>query len=312
MDIEIVEVSPRDGLQNEKTILSTSAKVDLIEQVIAAGARRIEAVSFAHPRLVPTMADAEAVMAAVPRLPGVSYSGLVLNRRGIDRAIAAGVDEINAVVCVSDTFSRRNQNCSTEESLAMALDVVEVARQNGIFAAVTLATAFGCPFEGEVSRDRVLSLARQLVAGNAQEVCFADTVGVGDPSQVISFAREFAAITDVVPQRFHFHNTRNTGFANAATAVSLGISTLDSSAGGIGGCPFAPKATGNIATEDLIYMLERMGHHTGWDLEALLPTAAFLSDQLGHEISALLPKAGVFPQNSLIQPGLSNQCPINA
>lgn len=295
MQIDIVEVSPRDGLQNEGTILSTGAKVDLIEQVIAAGARRVEAVSFAHPRLVPAMADAEAVMASVPRLQGVSYSGLVLNRRGIERAIASGVDEINAVVCVSDTFSARNQNCRTEDSLRAALDVVEVARKNGIFAAVTLATAFGCPFEGEVERSRVLELAGRLVAGGAQEICFADTVGVGDPSQVIAFVDGFEAISEGVPQRFHFHNTRNTGFANAATAVSLGVTTLDSSAGGIGGCPFAPKATGNIATEDLIYMLERMGHDTGWDLEALLPTAEFLTEQLGHRVPAMLPQAGIFP-----------------
>ena len=294
MKIDIVEVSPRDGLQNEKTILSTADKVDLIGRLADAGARRIEAVSFAHPRIVPAMADAEAVMAAVPRRDGVSYAGLVLNRRGLDRAIDAGVDEINVVVCASDTFSQRNQNCSTEESLAAAIDVVVGARAAGIFATVTIATAFGCPFEGEVAAERVIDLARRAADAGAEEICLADTVGVGVPSQVRDLTAAFRAHSDV-PLRFHFHNTRNTGFANAIAAIEAGVTTLDASAGGIGGCPFAPKATGNIATEDLIYLVERMGHSTGWDLPGLLPTADFLTEQLGHVVPGMVAKAGVFP-----------------
>src|SRR5215208_2326716 len=252
MDVTIVEVSPRDGLQNEAVVLPTEAKVELVTRLVAAGARRVEAVSFAHPRLVPAMADAEAVMARVPRADGVAYAGLVLNRRGLDRALAAGVDEVNVVVCVSETFNRRNQNATTEES-------------------------------------------RQAAAG-AHELCLADTIGVGVPSQVRDLgARVRDAVGEEPPLRFHFHNTRNTGFANAVAAVELGARVLDASAGGIGGCPFAPRATGNVATDDLVYLLERMGLDTGYDLEALLPTAAFLGDRLGHEVPALLPRAGVFP-----------------
>ncbi len=296
MDVTIVEVSPRDGLQNEAVILPTEAKVELVTRLVAAGARRVEAVSFAHPRLVPAMADAEAVMARVPRPDGVAYAGLVLNRRGLDRALAAGVDEVNVVVCVSETFNRRNQNATTEESMQAAVEVLGRARDNGLFTTLTLATSFGCPFEGEVDPGRVAALAARGAAAGAHELCLADTIGVGAPSQVRDLAaRVRDAVGEQPPLRFHFHNTRNTGFANAVAAVELGARVLDASAGGIGGCPFAPRATGNIATDDLVYLLERMGLDTGYDLEALLPTAAFLGDQLGHEVPALLPRAGVFP-----------------
>jgi hydroxymethylglutaryl-CoA lyase len=296
MDVTIVEVSPRDGLQNEPVVLSTEAKVELIARLVAAGARRVEAVSFAHPRLVPAMADAEAVMERVPRTEGVAYAGLVLNRRGLDRALDTGVDEVNVVVGVSDTFSRRNQNASTEESMQAAAEVLGRARGHGLFTTLTLATSFGCPFEGEVDPGRVVELAARGAAAGAQELCLADTIGVGVPSQVRDLAaRVRDAVGAAPPLRFHFHNTRNTGFANAVAAVELGATVLDASAGGIGGCPFAPKATGNIATDDLVFLLERMGLHTGYDLEALLPTAAFLGAQLGHEVPALLPRAGSFP-----------------
>jgi hydroxymethylglutaryl-CoA lyase len=296
MDVTIVEVSPRDGLQNESVILSTAAKVELVARLVAAGARRVEAVSFAHPRLVPAMADAEAVMARVPRADGVAYAGLVLNRRGLDRALDSGVDEVNMVVCVSDTFNRRNQNASTSESMEAAADVLGRAGEHGLFTTLTLATSFGCPFEGEVDPGRVAELAARGAAAGAQELCLADTIGVGVPSQVRDLvARVRDAVGAEPPLRFHFHNTRNTGFANAVAAVELGATVLDASAGGIGGCPFAPKATGNIATDDLVFLLERMGLDTGWDLEALLPTAAFLGARLGHEVPALLPRAGTFP-----------------
>jgi len=294
--ITIVEVSPRDGLQNESVVLSTDAKVELIRQLVEAGARRIEAVSFAHPRLVPAMADAEAVMERVPRADEVSYAGLILNRRGLDRAVGAGVDEVNVVVCVSDTFSQRNQNVPTEEAMRMAEDVVSEARSRGLFTTLTLATAFGCPFEGEVSVDRVVELARRGADAGFQELCLADTIGVGTPNQVRELtSRVRSVVGDEPPLRYHFHNTRNTGFANAFAAVIDGVTVLDASAGGIGGCPFAPKATGNIATDDLVYLLDRMGLQTGVDLQALLPTAAFLTEQLGHQVPALLPRAGPFP-----------------
>ena len=295
-DVSIVEVSPRDGLQNEKTLLSTQAKLELIQRLIDAGAKRIEAVSFAHPRLVPAMADAEAVMDGVPRVPGVSYAGLVLNRRGLDRAVASGVDEVNFVVCVSDTFSRRNQNASTQESMRAAADVVQAARDQGLFATVTLATAFGCPFEGEVKPAEVVRLAVEAARCGADEIALADTTGVGVPTQVRDLVGTIRSEAGGHPRlRCHFHNTRNTGFANAIAAIEAGVTVLDASAGGIGGGPFAPAATGNIATDDLVYMLERMRLRTGIDLAALLPTAGFLGEQLGYPVPAMLPRAGVFP-----------------
>lgn len=294
--VTIVEVSPRDGLQNESVILSTDAKVELVTRLVDAGARRVEAVSFAHPKLVPAMADAEAVMAQVPRRAGVSYAGLVLNRRGLDRALATGVDEVNVVVGVTDTFSGRNQNMPTAEAMRQAVEVVDGARAAGLFTSLTLSVAFGCPFEGEVDPARVVDLARQAAASGVDELALGDTIGVGVPAQVRDLtARIRAAVGDRPPLRYHFHNTRNTGFANAYAAVLDGVDVLDASAGGIGGCPFAPRATGNIATDDLVYLLERMGIDTGYDLAALLPTAAFLSEQLGHQVPALLPRAGDFP-----------------
>jgi isopropylmalate/homocitrate/citramalate synthase len=294
--VTIVEVSPRDGLQNESVILSTDAKVELVTRLVDAGARRVEAVSFAHPKLVPAMADAEAVMARVPRRDGVSYAGLVLNRRGLDRALRAGVDEVNVVVGVTDAFSRRNQNMPTAEAMRQAVEVVAGAREAGLFTTLTLSVAFGCPFSGEVAPERVVDLAAEAARSGVDEIALGDTIGVGVPAQVRELtARIRAAVGDRPPLRYHFHNTRNTGFANAYAAVLDGVDVLDASAGGIGGCPFAPKATGNIATDDLVYLLERMGIPTGYDLAALLPTAAFLSAQLGHEVPALLPRAGSFP-----------------
>jgi isopropylmalate/homocitrate/citramalate synthase len=293
--LTIVEVSPRDGLQNEPVVVSTKAKVELITRLVKAGARRVEAVSFAHPRLVPAIADAEPVMAQVPRGDGVSYAGLVLNRRGLDRAVDAGVDEVNVVVCVSDTFSHRNQNASTDETMAVAEEVAAQAHTRSLFATLTLATTFGCPFEGEVDPDRVVDLALRGAAAGFDELCLADTIGVATPDRVRELTARVRAVVGDQPLRYHFHNTRNTGLANAYAAVLDGVTTLDASAGGIGGCPFAPRATGNIATDDLVYMVERMGFRTGVDLHSLLPTAGFLTDQLGHQVPAMLPKAGPFP-----------------
>jgi hydroxymethylglutaryl-CoA lyase len=295
VDVVVVEVSPRDGLQNEDVLLSTDAKVELITQLVAAGAKRVEAVSFAHPKLVPAMADAEAVMERVPRPADVSYAGLILNRRGLDRALGTGVHEVNVVVGVTDSFSRRNQNVPTDEAMRQAVEVIDAAKAAGLFTTLTLSVAFGCPFEGEVPVERVVALAANGAAAGVDEIALGDTIGVGVPAQVRDLtARTRDAIGDR-PLRYHFHNTRNTGFANAYAAVLDGVTVLDASAGGIGGCPFAPNATGNIATDDLVYLLERSGLSTGYDLERLLPTARYLAEQLGHGVPALLPKAGIFP-----------------
>ncbi|HLV72375.1 hydroxymethylglutaryl-CoA lyase [Actinomadura hallensis] len=294
-DVELIEVGPRDGLQNEAAILPAADKVRLIERSIAAGLRRIEAVSFVNPRRVPQMADAEAVMERLPRVDGVSYIGLVLNRRGLDRALAAGVDEVNVVVVSTDEFSRRNQGCSVEEGVRTWARIAEDARAAGVRRSVTLAAAFGCPFEGEVPADRVLDLVRRVAESEPDEIALADTIGVGVPAQVRTLLTGAAEIAPDVPLRCHFHNTRNTGYANALTALDHGVSALDASTGGFGGCPFAPAATGNIATEDLVYALDRSGVATGVDMGAVTETAAWLSERLGSPVQALLGRAGPFP-----------------
>lgn len=297
-ELTIVEVSPRDGLQNEKTLLTTGAKVALIEQLIGAGARRIEAVSFVHPKLVPAMADAETVMESIPRRDDVSYIGLVLNPRGWNRAQAAGVDEINVVACASETFSEKNQNSSIEGIITDAEEVLAAAKSDGVPASLTISVAFGCPFEGEVDPDVVIDLARRGAAAGATEIAIGDTIGVGVPTQVTHLIEGIRAeVGDGVRLRAHFHNTRNTGYANAAAALTAGVRVLDSSAGGIGGCPFAPRATGNIATEDLLYLVHRMGFQTGMDIDAMFPIANFLAGQLEHDTPALVSKAGNFPGN---------------
>ncbi|GAA4082980.1 hydroxymethylglutaryl-CoA lyase [Nonomuraea soli] len=291
-NVEIVEVGPRDGLQNEKVIVPTAAKVAYIEALVAAGLRRVEAVSFVHPRLVPQMADAEDVMARVPRIPGVRYAGLVLNERGLDRALAAGVDEVNVVVVATETFSRRNQGMSVDDAVRGFGVIAERAHGAGLGVTLTVAAGFGCPFEGEVSPARVAELVRRCPG--ADEIAVADTIGVGVPADV---RRVTAAVREVsrAPLRFHFHNTRNSGYANALTAWELGAAALDSSAGGIGGCPFAPAATGNIATEDLLYMLHRSGVATGIDLAATLSAAALIEERLGAPVPAQLGRAGTWP-----------------
>jgi hydroxymethylglutaryl-CoA lyase len=281
--VEIVEVGPRDGLQNEKVLLPTEVKVDYITRALDAGIRRMEATAFVHPGRVPQMADAEAVMAAVPRRPGVTYIGLVLNRRGLDRALAAGVDEVNVVVVASDEFSRRNQGTSTAEALD---GWHEIAGAAGIPASLTIAAAFGCPFTGAVPVERVLGIATDAARSRPREIAIADTVGVGVPTQVRTLVRELRPLG--VPLRAHFHNTRNTGYANAVAALEAGVATLDASIGGIGGCPFAPRATGNIATEDLTYLLHGMAVETGLDLPALAATGTWIGERLGIQAPAML------------------------
>lgn len=291
---QIVEVGPRDGLQNEPVMVTTDDKVGYLEALVDAGLTRIEAVSFVHPDRVPQMADAEAVMARVPRRAGVRYAGLVLNRRGLARAAGAGVDEVNVVVVASETFSRRNQGTSIEDALRVAEDVVAGAAAAGLFTTVTIGAAFGCPFEGEVPARRVAAIARRAAATGADEIALADTIGVAVPADV---TRRLDAVGEVTgtPLRCHFHNTRNTGYANAVAALHSGATTLDASSGGIGGCPFAPRATGNIATEDLLYLLSRSGVETGLQLPKVLVPSARVGQLLGKQPPALLPLAGGFP-----------------
>jgi hydroxymethylglutaryl-CoA lyase len=293
--IEIVEVGPRDGLQNEKVQFSTENKVALIERLIAAGARRIEAVSFVNPKRVPQMADAEAVMAAVPRRADVKYIGLVMNARGFERALACGVDQVNCVVVASDTFNRRNQGVGTDDSIKTLGEIAAAARGANMPLSVVVAAAFGCPFEGEMPIGRLVDVLGKIAEHAPREVALADTIGVGAPNEV---TERFAAVKRLMPEavlRAHFHNTRNTGLANAYSAVAAGVTALDASVGGMGGCPFAPAATGNIPTEDLCYMLERMGVDTGLSVPALIEVSRWLEAQLGRGVPALLGRAGVFP-----------------
>ncbi len=293
--IDIVEVGPRAGLQNESAAVPTAAKIEFIRRAVAAGLRRIEVASFVNPKRVPQMADAEAVMQALPRRQGVRYIGLVLNRAGFDRAQAAGCEEIGMVVFTTDTFNQRNQGATSAESVRTWLDIAAAAHAAGIRAQVTISAAFGCPFEGEVAPSRVLALAREVADGAPFEIALADTIGVGVPGQVTEVFGEVAAALPGMALRGHFHNTRNTGLANAYAAAMAGATVLDASLGGIGGCPFAPAATGNIPTEDLVYMLERMGFGTGVDLELAISTVHWIEQQIGHVAPGMLAKAGTFP-----------------
>jgi hydroxymethylglutaryl-CoA lyase len=297
MKIDLVEVGPRDGLQSEGRGVATTTKLALIRQLTAAGIRRLEVTSFVNPKKVPQMADAEALMAALPAVPGVSYIGLVLNRRGFERALAAGCHEVGMAVIASDTFNRRNQGVSTEESIAAWLDIAGAAHAAGIKPNVTISAAFGCPFEGEVDPHHVVAIARRCAEASPIEIAIADTIGVGVPSQVTDLCGRLREALPGMPLRAHFHNTRNTGIANAYAAVMAGVESLDASVGGIGGCPFAPAATGNIPTEDLVYMLERMGIETGVSIDALIETALWLQQQIGRPMPGMLMKAGVFPRH---------------
>lgn len=295
--VEIVEVGPRDGLQSEAQVVPTATKVQLIRRLTAAGLRRIEVASFVNPKRVPQMADAEEVLGALDQK--AQLIGLVLNRKGFDRAVAAGCAEVGMAVAATESFSQRNQGCSVEEGVAAWLDIARAARAAGIRAQVTLSTAFGCPFEGEVDVSRVIDIAQRLAAGEPDEIAVADTIGVAVPTQVSELVAALRRALPGMRLRAHFHNTRNTGLANAYAAVIAGIRVLDASCGGIGGCPFAPAATGNIPTEDLCYMLHRMGYSTGVDLAALIETSRWLQEALGHSVPGMLVKAGPFPVNQV-------------
>lgn len=298
--IEIVEVGPRDGLQNEKTVLEPAVRAELTRRLEAAGARRIEAVSFVHPKYVPQMAGAEEVMAALPPEPGRSRIGLVLNGRGYDRAIATAVDEVNVSVAATDGFGLKNQGLDRAGQRAMVQAIV-ARRHNAApgdaapSLSVTLSCVWGCPFDGEVSVDQVADMVGAYAAMGIREIALADTIGAGDPWAV---TRKVEAARKAAPDatlRLHFHDTRNTGLANAHAGIEAGVDVLDASVGGIGGCPFAPGATGNIATEDLVYMLERAGFETGYDLDALIETARWIGEKIGRPAPSALSRAGGWP-----------------
>jgi (R)-citramalyl-CoA lyase len=292
MRIEIVDVGPRDGLQNEDKTLAPELRAELCGKLAAAGVPRVEAASFVNPKRVPQMAGAEEVMTSIERSPHTSYAGLVLNEKGYERAIEAGVDEVRYAFPVTETFARRNQNTTVEDAKQLAARLVERARLDGVRVSITLSAAFGDPFEGKVGPGHVLDVASEVAASIPDEIILADTIGVGVPSQVRDLVEGVAGHGITVG--CHFHDTRNTGIANAAAAVESGATVLDASVGGTGGCPFAPRATGNIATEDLVYLLNGMGYETGIDLDALIEVAAWLSEQLAKELPGQVHKAGNF------------------
>ena len=294
--ITIVEVGPRDGLQSETRVLPTETKVELVRQLVDAGLRKIEVASFVNPGRVPQMADADQLMAELPREDGLVYVGLVMNQRGFERAIAAGIDEVGFVVVASDTFNRRNQGVGTEESITAFGYMAEAARDAGVAINVTISSAFGCPFEGLVEPARVVEIAEQLMRNAPCALGLADTIGVATPWQVGALLRKLQPVVGETPVRCHFHNTRNTGFANAFAAIEAGASAIDASIGGAGGCPFAPRATGNIATEDLVYMLRDSGIDTALSMPKLLTTAAWLGEKIGRSLPGMVSRAGDFPQ----------------
>jgi hydroxymethylglutaryl-CoA lyase len=296
--IEMVEVSPRDGLQNEPGFFPTIDKIELITRALVAGVKRIEVASFVHPGRVPQMADAEAVVAALPKrdVKDVTYIGLVLNKRGALRALETQVHELGAVISASDGFGTRNQGRTSDETLEDAIEIIRLAKEHGRSAQATISVAFGCPFDGEIALSRVADLARRVAAAGPREIAIADTIGVGVPNQVKAVMAAVKAAAPGMPIRAHFHDTRNTAVANAWAAVEAGATTIDASIGGIGGCPFAPNATGNVATEDVQYMLQRSGVETGLSLDGLIDTAKWLGTKMGRTLPGLVSRAGGFPK----------------
>ncbi len=297
--IEIVEVGPRDGLQNDPALMPTEVKLEFIDRLIAAGVKRMEAASFVHPKLVPAMADSDTIMTKVPRDKGVRYIGLALNERGMRRALDAKCDEVNFVMVASEGFGKRNQNATPEETADLFDKIAVLGHDDGVPVSVTISVAFGDPFDGEVPVDRVAMLAGRAAAAGAIEIALGDTIGVANPWDV---RERIDAVRNAAPDarlRLHFHNTRNTAMANIYAAVEAGVDVIDASVGGIGGCPFAPQATGNVATEDVVYMLERGGYDTGLDLSRLIETAKWLeAEGLKHPVDSALARAGGFPSSA--------------
>jgi hydroxymethylglutaryl-CoA lyase len=292
--VEIIEVSARDGIQNEPVILPTEEKLGLIGRALDAGLRRMEVTSFVNPKRVPQMADAAEVTAGLPRDRGARFIGLTLNRKGFDRAAEAGLDEANFVVVASDTFNQRNQGVPTADSIA-AFAAIRADAPPGIAVGLTIGAAFGCPFEGEVPVARLMQVVEACMEHDPFELALADTIGVATPRDVTERVGAVRAAFPDVRLRLHLHNTRNTGIANAWAGIEAGMRSLDASLGGVGGCPFAPRATGNIATEDLVYMLDRSGVDTGVDLDKAIAAAEWLEARLGKTVPGMVMKAGGFP-----------------
>ena len=295
---ELVEVGPRDGLQNEPETISTGEKLQLINQMIDYGARRLEVASFVHPKRVPQMADAEAVIAGLPDRADVTYIGLTLNKRGVMRGLATreggkrGIDQAGCVLVASDTFGQKNQGQTIAEGIAENRAMLRFAKAEGMSAQVTISAAFGCPFEGTVDPETVLNIAEEMAAEDPAEIALADTIGVGVPAQVEDlFGRLGELLGGRIPMRCHFHDTRATGIANAWAAYKAGVRSFDASLGGLGGCPFAPKATGNIATEDLVYLMESSGIATGINLDAVIETNRGFAKTLGRELPSRVARA---------------------
>ncbi|MEO4041575.1 hydroxymethylglutaryl-CoA lyase [Hoeflea sp. CAU 1731] len=293
--VDIIEVSPRDGIQNEKTLLSTQTKLELIDRATAAGVRAFEVTSFVNPKRVPQMADAGEVAQGLKKRSDTRYIGLVLNERGFERARLSGLEDVNCVVVATETFNRRNQGVAVDDTMADIARIAAMAHDSGVRMGVTIGAAFGCPFEGEVTVERVTEIAARLAELKPFEIALADTIGVAAPSDIKAKFSAVAREIGGVPLRCHLHNTRNTGLANAVAAIESGVTRIDSSIGGVGGCPFAPAATGNIPTEDLVYMLDRMGVETGVDAQALIDTAHWLGTMLGVSPPGMLQRAGMFP-----------------
>ena len=293
--IEIVDVSPRDGLQSQPVLLSVGHKLELINRLIDAGIRRMEAVSFVNPKRVPQMADAEEVVRGLPQRDDVTFIGLVLNLRGFERAVACNIDEINCAVVASDTFNLRNQGATTEQTMAVIKEITREVQAAGINMGVTVSAAFGCPFEGEMPMEKVVRLVQRLAAMGYSAMSLADTIGAAGPSDVAALVKRIRTLEPDLSLSCHFHNTRNTAVANTYAAIQEGVTTFDASCGGVGGCPFAPAATGNVATEDLLYMIHRMGLKTGIDIDKIIETAKWLEGPLGTAMPAMVTRAGVFP-----------------
>ncbi len=297
--IEMVEVAPRDGLQNEKTLIETADKIALIERAIAAGSRRIEVTSFVNPKAVPQMADAEAVCEGLPERNDVTFIGLVMNARGATRALATGrIDQLGAVAVSTDSFAMANQGQTSDGSVDAAKEIIALSQAAGKTGQVTIGASFGCPFEGEVAQDRVVAMAVALADAGPVEIGLADTIGVGNPAQVSALVAKVRAAVPHIPVRVHFHNTRGTGLANVWAAIGAGAVTVDASIGGLGGCPFAPGAAGNVSTEDVVYMLERAGVRTGLDLSALVSANHWLGEIMQRTLPGMVAKAPPFPKQA--------------
>ena len=298
--VSICEVGPRDGLQSEPELLSTEVKKEFITRSVSAGIKNIEVTSFVHPKKVPQMADAEELVASLPEHDDVSYIGLIMNQRGFQRAKDCGIKEVGMVIVSTDTYNMKNQGVVTQQSIDNWLEISAEAKASGIRTNVLIACSFGCPYEGEVDPEHIALIAEKVLEGSPDIIGLADSVGVAVPNQI---KRTFSLVKELapnVPLRTHLHNTRNTGLANAAAAIDAGVTIIDSSTGGIGGCPFAPKATGNIPTDDLLYMLNRSGVETGVDLKHIVENSEWLESKLGRAVPAMVPKAGIFPENAEI------------